>query len=170
MKSPSLSLSALLLATSALIAPSAFAQETQPTDPVAASRPTSRQPPTTRRDVIVVRGKFIPEPLQVTSEVAAFLSAEDLSRQGDSNAADALTKLPGLSVAEGRFVYVRGLGERYSSAILNGSPLPSPEPLQRVVPLDLFPASILVRRDGAEELFGRVSRVSSAAASSSCRR
>jgi outer membrane receptor protein involved in Fe transport len=38
---------------------------------------------------------------------------------------------------------VRGLGERYSSALLNGSPLPSPEPLQRVVPLDLFPSSIL---------------------------
>jgi len=40
---------------------------------------------------------------------------------------------------------VRGLGERYSSALLNGSPLPSPEPLQRVVPLDLFPSNVLER-------------------------
>jgi hypothetical protein len=48
-----------------------------------------------------------------------------------------------LSVINSRFVYVRGLGERYSSALLNGSPLPSPEPLQRVVPLDLFPSNIL---------------------------
>ncbi|MDO9487488.1 MAG: TonB-dependent receptor, partial [Sphingomonadaceae bacterium] len=40
-------------------------------------------------------------------------------------------------------VYVRGLGDRYSLALLNGSPLPSPEPLKRVVPLDLFPTSIL---------------------------
>jgi hypothetical protein len=142
MKTPSLSLSALLLATSALIAPGSFAQETQPSNPPAAE--TSDTDETEEEgDFIVVRGQFIPEPLQETSEVAAFISAEDLSRQGDSNAADALTKLPGLSVAEGRFVYVRGLGERYSSAILNGSPLPSPEPLQRVVPLDLFPASIL---------------------------
>jgi hypothetical protein len=142
MKTSSLSLSALLLATSALIAPGAFAQESQPADPPAAesSDPDEAED---QGDVIIVRGRFIPEPLQVTAEVAAFISAEDLSRQGDSNAADALTKLPGLSVAEGRFVYVRGLGERYSSAILNGSPLPSPEPLQRVVPLDLFPASIL---------------------------
>ena len=142
MKSPSLSLSALLLATSALIAPGVFAQETQPADPPT-TESTDSEEVVDGGDIIVVRGQFIPEPLQVTSEVAAFLSAEDLSRQGDSDAADALTKLPGLSVAEGRFVYVRGLGERYSSAILNGSPLPSPEPLQRVVPLDLFPASIL---------------------------
>ena len=102
MKTPSLTLSALLLATSALIAPGAFAQDTQPADPPAAETSDADEPED-QDDVIVVRGRFIPEPLQVTSEVAAFISAEDLSRQGDSNAADALTKLPGLSVAEGRF-------------------------------------------------------------------
>jgi len=94
-------------------------------------------------DEIVVLGRFIPEPMQNTSEVAAFILSEDLARQGDSNAALALTRVTGLSIAEGRFVYVRGLGERYSSALLNNSPLPSPEPLQRVVPLDLFPSSVL---------------------------
>ena len=41
------------------------------------------------------------------------------------------------------FVYVRGLGDRYSLALLNGSPLPSPEPLRRVVPLDLFPSGVI---------------------------
>lgn len=135
---------AFLIATSALIAPSALAQEAAP--PVAGNEAAVDQPQEAapqEEDVIVVRGEFIPEPLQETSEVAAFLTMEDLDRQGDSNAAEALTKLPGLSIAEGRFIYVRGLGERYSSAVLNGSPLPSPEPLQRVVPLDLFPASIL---------------------------
>ena len=71
------------------------------------------------------------------------LVPEDLVRQGDDTAAQALTRLSGLSVINSRFVYVRGLGERYSSALLNGSPLPSPEPLQRVVPLDLFPSNIL---------------------------
>ncbi len=95
---------------------------------------------------LVVLGRFIPEPMRQTSEVAAFLSSEDLARQGDDNAALALTRLTGLSVSQGRFVYVRGLGDRYSSALLNGSPLPSPEPLRRQVPLDLFPSNIL---DGA---------------------
>lgn len=98
-------------------------------------------------DTVVIRGEFIPEPQRATSQVATFLAPEDLERQGDSNAALALQRLSGLSVVGGRFVYVRGLGDRYSSALLNGSPLPSPEPLRRTVPLDLFPASVL---NGAE--------------------
>jgi outer membrane receptor protein involved in Fe transport len=49
----------------------------------------------------------------------------------------------GLSIVGSGFVYVRGLGDRYSLALLNGSPLPSPEPLRRVVPLDIFPTNIV---------------------------
>ena len=97
-------------------------------------------------DEIVVRGQFIPEPLRQTSQVAAFLDAEDIARSGDADAAAALTRLSGLSVVRG-FVFVRGLGDRYSSALLNGSPLPSPEPLRRQIPLNLFPSNIL---DGAD--------------------
>lgn len=138
------SLSAFLIATSALIAPHGFAQEAPVQDQQAGEAAEPQTPPVEEeRDVVVVQGNFIPEPLQETSEVAAFLTMEDLDRQGDSNAAEALARVTGLSISEGRFVYVRGLGERYSSAMLNGSPLPSPEPLQRVVPLDLFPDNIL---------------------------
>lgn len=97
-------------------------------------------------DEIVVRGQYIPEPQRATSQVASFLSAEDLARTGDDNAALALTRLSGLSVVSGKFAFVRGLGDRYSAALLNGSPLPSPEPLRRTVPLDLFPSNVL---DGA---------------------
>jgi outer membrane receptor protein involved in Fe transport len=134
-----------LLLTTFLISPQiAFAQE-----PVPAQNPADQPPEDdadTDSDVVVVLGKFIPEPMRETSEVASFLSSEDLARTGDDNAAAALTRLTGLSVVQGRFVYVRGLGDRYSSALLNGSPLPSPEPLRRQVPLDLFPSNIL---DGA---------------------
>ncbi|MGV8929368.1 MAG: TonB-dependent receptor domain-containing protein [Brevundimonas sp.] len=148
MKTATLTLSGVLLATSALIAPGmAFAQTppVQPASQAAADRDvaTQDQPATGELDEIVVLGRYIPEPNRESSEVAAFLTAEDLERTGDSNAAGALARVTGLTVVEGRFVYVRGLGERYSSALLNGSPLPSPEPLQRVVPLDLFPSSIL---------------------------
>ncbi|MBD3837090.1 TonB-dependent receptor [Brevundimonas sp.] len=140
MKKLTMTLSGVLLATSALIAPGlAFAQtETAPTQ----QTPAEQAEPSTV-DEIVVLGRYIPEPNRESSEVAAFLTSEDLERTGDSNAAAALTRVTGLSIVEGRFIYVRGLGERYSSALLNGSPLPSPEPLQRVVPLDLFPSSIL---------------------------
>ncbi len=94
-------------------------------------------------DTVVVRGEFIPAPQRETSQVASFLSSADLERQGDANAALALTRLSGLSVVNEKFAFVRGLGDRYSSALLNGSPLPSPEPLRRTVPLDLFPSEVL---------------------------
>ncbi|APG61976.1 TonB-dependent receptor [Sphingorhabdus lutea] len=92
---------------------------------------------------IVVRGKYIPDPIRATPEVVSVLSAEDIAKTGEGDIAGALQRVTGLSVVGGRFVYVRGLGERYSLALLNGSALPSPEPLRRVVPLDLFPTSIL---------------------------
>ncbi len=145
MNSIRMSLGGLLLATSALVAPQALAQTT-PQQPPVEQTPAAQADPAleeTSLDEIVVLGRNIPEPNKESPEVAAFLTAEDLQRTGDSNAAEALVRVTGLSIVEGRFVYVRGLGERYSSALLNGSPLPSPEPLQRVVPLDLFPAEVL---------------------------
>ncbi|WP_293679675.1 TonB-dependent receptor [uncultured Phenylobacterium sp.] len=130
-------LAGLLLCTTALLAPGiALAQ----------AAPRSGPPPVAadaQVDEVVVRGRFIPEVMRETSEVASVITADDLVRQGDDTAAQALVRLAGLSVVSGRFIYVRGLGERYSSALLNGSPLPSPEPLQRVVPLDLFPSNVL---------------------------
>ena len=78
-----------------------------------------------------------------SSAVGDVLGAEQMSRSGDSSAAGALTRVTGLTLVGGRFVYVRGLGERYSSVLLNGATLPSPEPSRRVVPLDMFPAGIL---------------------------
>ena len=141
MKTLSLTLSGLLLASTALIAPGVAMAQQQ--DPVPAEVPAQDPQPESQVDEIVVLGRYIPEPLRETSEVAAFVTQEDLQRTGDDDAAAALTRVTGLSIVEGRFIYVRGLGERYSSALLNGSPLPSPEPLQRVVPLDLFPSSVL---------------------------
>lgn len=78
-----------------------------------------------------------------SSSVAEVLGAQEIARTGDSNAASALKRVSGVTLVGGKYVYVRGLGERYSSALLNGSSLPSPEPERRVVPLDLFPAGVL---------------------------
>ena len=71
------------------------------------------------------------------------ISAEQIAKSTDANAAEALQRVTGLSVVGGRYVYVRGMGERYSSTQVNGSPLGSPEPNKRVVPLDLFPSGTL---------------------------
>jgi TonB-dependent receptor len=75
--------------------------------------------------------------------VVSVLSAADIARTGEGNIAGALGRVTGLSVVGNGFVYVRGLGDRYSLALLNGLPLPSPEPLKRVVPLDIFPTNIV---------------------------
>jgi TonB-dependent receptor len=141
MKTVTLTLSGVLLATSALIAPGLAFAQTQPAQtPAVQAEPQAEE---SQLDEVIVLGRFIPTPNRESPEVAAFLTAEDLERTGDANVAQALTRVTGLSIVEGRFIYVRGLGERYSSALLNGSPLPSPEPLQRVVPLDLFQSEIL---------------------------
>lgn len=149
MKLHSLSLGALLMATTSLAAVSAAtAQEqqtgtSQPAD--AATGDSNVAEPTNEITEVVVRGKNLPKTMRRTAEVTSILTTEDLKRTGDDNAATALTRVAGLSLVEGKFIYVRGLGERYSSALLNGAPLPSPEPLQRVVPLDLFPSALLSR-------------------------
>lgn len=71
------------------------------------------------------------------------LSIEQISRAGDSDAAVALRRVTGLTLVNSRFIYVRGLGERYSSVLLNGAQIPSPDPTRRVIPLDLFPTDVL---------------------------
>ncbi len=78
-----------------------------------------------------------------SASVTDVIGAEQMSKSGDSNAAAALRRVTGLTVMGGRYVYVRGMGERYSSSLLNDSTLPSPEPERRVVPLDIFPAEII---------------------------
>jgi hypothetical protein len=80
---------------------------------------------------------------RATTEVISVLSTEDIARTGEGDIAGALSRVTGMSVVGNGFVFVRGLGDRYSLALLNGSPLPSPEPLRRAIPLDLFPTNIV---------------------------
>lgn len=75
--------------------------------------------------------------------VTDVLSAEQISRAGDSDAAGALKRVTGLTLVGGQYIYVRGLGERYSSVVLNDATIPSPDPTRRVVPLTLFPTDVI---------------------------
>jgi outer membrane receptor protein involved in Fe transport len=78
-----------------------------------------------------------------TTAVADVIGSEQMSRAGASSAAAALLRVTGLTIVDGKFVIVRGMGERYSSLLVNRLQVPSPDPARRVVPLDLFPAGIL---------------------------
>jgi hypothetical protein len=78
-----------------------------------------------------------------SSSVSDAVSAEQVRKSPDKDAAEVLRRVTGLSVSDGKYVFVRGLGERYSSTELDGVRLASPEQNKRVVPLDLVPANLL---------------------------
>ena len=80
---------------------------------------------------------------QKAAAVSDAISAEAIGRSGSSTAADAMEKVTGVSVVGGKYVYVRGLGDRYMNTQLNGATLPSADPDRNSVPLDLFPANLL---------------------------
>jgi outer membrane receptor protein involved in Fe transport len=71
------------------------------------------------------------------------ITSEQIAKSPDSDAAQAVQRVSGVTVQSGRYVFVRGLGERYTTTQLNGTRVPSPEPERRVVPLDLFPSSLV---------------------------
>jgi hypothetical protein len=159
----------LLLLSSALIAPAAFAQARPGRQPAPAATTSPAQTATPgdatadpaaddpEEEIEIsapapIRSRArrssssaatSPTSIRSTPEVVSVLSAEDIARTGEGDIAGALQRVTGLSVVGSGFVFVRGLGDRYSLALLNGSPLPSPEPLRRVVPLDIFPTSVI---------------------------
>jgi TonB-dependent receptor len=87
-------------------------------------------------------GEALNQQKNATNVVSA-ITAEQIARSPDSDAAQAAQRVSGVSVQDGKYLQVRGLGERYTTASLNGARIPSPEPERKVVPLDMFPAGLL---------------------------
>lgn len=71
------------------------------------------------------------------------ISAQAISRAGDSNAAGAIKRVTGVSVEGGKYVYVRGLGDRYTKTTLNGADIPGLDPNRNTVQMDLFPSNLI---------------------------
>ncbi len=71
------------------------------------------------------------------------VSAETMSKQPDSDVAAVVARAPGITVVDDKFVYIRGLGERYTSASLNSAALPTTQTEKKVVPLNLFSADVI---------------------------
>lgn len=78
-----------------------------------------------------------------STNVINAITSEQISRSPDGDAAQAAQRISGVTVQDGKYLQVRGLSERYTTAALNGVRIPSPEPERKVVPLDLFPASLI---------------------------
>lgn len=148
-------LAGLLLLTTALSVPSIVAaQDTQDTpDPLADAVATDQEEEeqAERPEIsipgggnsIIVTGRRRTDVQRSSSQVVSVLSSEQIARTGEGDIAGALNRVTGLSTVGNGLVFVRGLGDRYSLALLNGLPLPSPQPLSRVVPLDIFPTSVV---------------------------
>ncbi|MXO90973.1 TonB-dependent receptor domain-containing protein [Pontixanthobacter aquaemixtae] len=149
-------LTGLLLLTSALTFPgAALAQDTETPESGAATLPDQEQAAEPEDEgfedpdisipggEIVVTGRRNRDVMRASPQVVSVLSSEEIARTGEGDIAGALGRVTGLSVVGNGNVYVRGLGDRYSLALLNGLPLPSPQPLSRVVPLDIFPTNVI---------------------------
>ncbi len=98
--------------------------------------------------IIEVRGESGSEAssLRLRRESAAVqdgVSAEEIRRSPDSDAGQAARRIVGATVLGGQYLFVRGLGGRYTSVLLDGAYLPSSDPDQPGVQLDLFPAAML---------------------------
>ncbi len=71
------------------------------------------------------------------------LSAQSIKSSGASDLASAVKSVPGVSIQGGKYVYVRGLGDRYTKSILNGVDIPGLDPDRNTIQMDLFPTNIL---------------------------
>ncbi|MGB0743277.1 MAG: carboxypeptidase-like regulatory domain-containing protein, partial [Opitutales bacterium] len=71
------------------------------------------------------------------------LSSEDFSKFAASDVAEAVTRISGASLSDGKYIVVRGLNDRYNTVLINGVRLPSPDPDRKAVALDIFPTSLI---------------------------
>lgn len=78
-----------------------------------------------------------------SSNILDGISSAQISKSGDSDAAAAVSRVTGVSVEQGKYVYIRGLSDRYSKTLLNGAELPGLDPNRNTVQMDLFPTNTL---------------------------
>jgi len=95
---------------------------------------------------VVVTGRYIPD-TSIASERSAesvldVITAKEISIAGDSTAAAALQRVTGVTIQKDLPV-VRGLNDRFSTTLLNGAEIPSPDPSRRAVGLDIFPTDLV---------------------------
>lgn len=132
---------------SVLINAPAYAQDDQDDSSMPTEPPVTAPP--VMEELLVTGGRLQSgaESLAMERQEAAvatdLLGSDQISRIGDSTVAVALTRVPGVTLVEDKFVFVRGLGERYSSTTLNGAMVPSPDLSRNVLPLDIIPTSIV---------------------------
>ncbi len=83
------------------------------------------------------------EKVKAAEQVVSAVSAQEISKIEASNAGDVVSRVPGVTIIDGKFVIVRGLGQRYNSVQMNGMTMPSVDPSTKAFTFDIVPSSIL---------------------------
>ena len=117
---------------------------------IAASSMTLAAEPATEHVEVIGQAVSIDKALKEqrsSDNVESVVHADGIGQLPDDNAAEALQRIPGLSVerdqGEGRFVSVRGIGPDLNSVTINGTLVPSPESDRRAVALDVLPSELV---------------------------
>ncbi len=71
------------------------------------------------------------------------ISASTFRQIGDGDAASAIKRVTGVSIEGGKYVYVRGLGDRYTKTVLNGVDIPGLDPDRNTIQMDIFPTNVI---------------------------
>lgn len=108
------------------------------------------KPSTTQMDEVVISADMIKSTegailnIQKNSlNIIDGVSAELISKNNSSDGADILSRMTGVTISDGKFAFVRGIGDRYNNTMLNGAGLPSTDPEKKSFSYDLFPASLI---------------------------
>jgi TonB-dependent receptor len=98
---------------------------------------------TVSAEVVASSGAGLLAQRQKSISISDAIGSEQMTRLGFNDAAQAMKAVTGASVVDGKYVFIRGLGERYSSTSLNGAEVPSADPERRAVQMDLFPTELI---------------------------
>ncbi|MCC6549219.1 MAG: carboxypeptidase-like regulatory domain-containing protein [Ignavibacteriaceae bacterium] len=71
------------------------------------------------------------------------ISAELIKKNNSSDGTDILKTMTGVTISDGKYAYIRGIGDRYNNTLLNGANLPSTDPEKKSFSYDIFPASLI---------------------------
>lgn len=101
-------------------------------------------------DVFVIEAKadrkneqYLLQIKRKSATVMEVLGAKEIAKRGDGNAAAAAKRVSGITIEGGKYVYVRGLSDRYSKTTVNSTEIPGLDPNRNAVQLDLFPTNMI---------------------------
>ncbi|TCD03786.1 TonB-dependent receptor [Pedobacter psychroterrae] len=99
---------------------------------------------------VVIQGSFKKESVNAlyatqknSASISDGISSEAIKRSPDRNTSDVLKRVSGATIQDNKFVVIRGLGDRYNTAMLDNSALPSTEPNRKAFSFDIVPSNLV---------------------------